>query len=142
MEKSFTSQKSTSSGRLRMLKMRAKRCVCKYCGGNLELRRIAFSDYGEARSELYCSTCQRIEFGTEKEIYQSARYFVEQFQFNHYPGLDDNEKTRRMNIAKVCEIMAWENKNLGFIDDNGFIVPVRPEGQQIGQTTIFEDAEV
>ena len=47
-----------------------------------------------------------------------------------------------MNIAKICEIMAWENKNLGFIDDNGFIVPVRPEGQQIGQTIIFEDAEV
>lgn len=51
-----------------------------------------FSDYGEARSELYCPVCQRIEFGTEPEIYQSATYFVDNLEFNHYPGLDDNEK--------------------------------------------------
>ena len=96
--------------RLEIMKARAKRCVCKYCGGKLELRRIAFSDYGEARSELYCPVCQRIEFGTEPEIYQGATYFVDNLEFNHYPGLDDNEKTRRMNIAKVCEIMAWGDK--------------------------------
>ena len=125
-------------GRLALLKARAKRCVCKYCGGKLELRRIAFSDYGEARSELYCPVCQRIEFGTEPEIYQSAVYFVDNFEFNHYPGLDANEKTRRMNIAKVCEIMAWGDKNIGLLTENGFTVPVYLETQQIGQTVIFE----
>lgn len=50
----------------------------------------------------------------EKEIYQSAEFFVEEMAFNHYPDLDDNQRRKQMNIAKVCEIMAWENRNMGF----------------------------
>ena len=128
--------------RLEIMKARAKRCVCKYCGGKLELRRIAFSDYGEARSELYCRVCQRIEFGTEPEIYQSATYFVDNLEFNHYPGLDDNEKTRRMNVAKICEIMAWGDKNIGILSEEGYSVPVKLEIEQIGQTAVFEDKDL
>ena len=128
--------------RLEIMKARAKRCVCKYCGGKLELRRIAFSDYGEARSELYCPVCQRIEFGTEPEIYQGAAYFVDNLEFNHYPGLDDNEKTRRMNIAKVCEIMAWGDKNIGILSEEGYSVPVKLEIELIGQTAVFEDKDL
>lgn len=135
-------EKDTTTGRLEVLKNRLHRCVCRYCGGSLELRRIAFSDYGEARSELYCPQCQRIEFGTEPEIYQSAAYFVDQFGFNHYPGLDENEKTRRMNIAKVCDIMAWGDKNIGLLTDKGYTVPVYLQAQQIGKTVIFEDADL
>lgn len=41
------------------------------------------------------------------EIYQSAENFVDNLEFNHYPDLDQNPRTRRMNIAKVCEVMAW-----------------------------------
>lgn len=128
--------------RLELLKARAKRCVCKYCGGSLELRRITFSDYGEARSELYCSHCGRIEFGTEPEIYASATYFVDHFDFNHYPGLDDNEKTRRMNIAKVCDIMAWNDRNLGLLSEDGYQVPVHLNIEQIGQTVVFEEKDL
>ena len=97
--------------RLEIMKARAKRCVCKYCGGKLELRRIAFSDYGEARSD-------------------------------HYPGLDDNEKTRRMNVAKICEIMAWGDKNIGILSEEGYSVPVKLEIEQIGQTAVFEDKDL
>lgn len=128
--------------RLDTLKARAKRCVCKYCGGELELRRIAFSDYGEARSELFCPHCGRIEFGTEPEIYAGATYFVDHFDFNHYPGLDDNEKTRRMNIAKVCDIMAWNDKNLGLLSEDGYKVPIQLEIEQIGQTVVFENKDL
>ena len=128
--------------RLEIMKARAKRCVSKYCGGKLELRRIAFSDYGEARSELYCPVCQRIEFGTEPEIYQGAAYFVDNLEFNHYPGLDDNEKTRRMNIAKVCEIMAWGDKNIGILSEEGYSVPIKLEIELIGQTAVFEDKDL
>ncbi|MEF2824443.1 MAG: hypothetical protein U0N74_04045 [Peptococcaceae bacterium] len=128
--------------RLNLLKVRAKRCVCKYCGGRLELRRIAFSDYGEARSELFCPHCGRIEFGTEPEIYAGATYFVDHFDFNHYPGLDDNEKTRRMNIAKVCDIMAWNDKNLGLLSEDGYKVPIHLDIEQIGQTVVFEDKDL
>lgn len=55
---------------------------------------------------------------------RSPSIFVEQTSFNHYPELDDAEQTKRMNIAKVCEIMSWENKGLGFLSDEGFAVPV------------------
>ena len=104
MDFSFQAQ-----GRVEMLKGRAKRCVCKYCGGRLRLKRIIFSDHEDARVEIYCDNCERIEYGVEQEIYQSARYFVDELKFNCYPNQDANESTRRMTIAKVCEIMAWEN---------------------------------
>ncbi len=116
---SFKSQK-----RIDMLKKRTKRCRCKYCGGRLKLRRIIFGDYEDARIEIYCNQCDRIEYGVEPEIYQSARYFVENSGFTCYPELDSNEKTKQMNIAKVCEIMAWENQNLGLLNENGFKVPL------------------
>ena len=39
--------------------------------------------------------------------------------------MDDTEKTKRMNISKVCDIMAWQDKMLGFIDKNGFVYPIK-----------------
>ena len=114
-----------AAGRVEELRGRAKRCCCKYCGGKLELRRIIFSDDEDARIELFCSQCDRIEYGIEPEIYNNAIQFVDRLKFNIYADLDDNEKTRRMNIAKVCEIMAWGDKNLGILDGNGFNVPVK-----------------
>lgn len=111
-------------GRVEELRERAKRCCCKYCGGSLELRRIVFNDDEDARIELFCSHCDRIEYGVEPEIYRNAVYFVERLRFNHYPDLDDNVMTKRMNIAKVCDIMTWGDKNLGILDANGFKIPV------------------
>ena len=49
-------------GRVEELRERAKRCCCKYCGGSLELRRIVFNDDEDARIELFCSHCDRIEY--------------------------------------------------------------------------------
>lgn len=102
------SEKKTykSEKRIDMLKKRTKRCVCKYCGGQLKLRQITFTDNVDARTEIFCSDCDRIEFGVEKEIYSSAKFFVENSRFNCYPDLDDSENTKQMTIAKVCEIMA------------------------------------
>lgn len=113
-----------STGRIEMLKKRTRRCVCKYCGNSLRLRQLIFSEYDEARVEIFCKNCDRIEFGVEQEIYASAKYFVEQMEFDYYPGLDDTEKTKRMNIAKVCEIMSWQDKMLGFLGKEGFQVPI------------------
>ncbi len=113
-----------SQGRLEKLKKRVQRCVCKYCGGELRLRRIIFSDYEEARVEIFCTHCDRIEYGVEPMIYQNARYFVEELGFQCYPELDDNDQTREMTVAKVCEIMMWGDQRLGLLDENGFKVPV------------------
>lgn len=113
-----------SANRVAMLKQRVKRCVCKYCGSTLKLKSIVFSEFDEARVEIFCKSCNRIEFGVEPEIYASAKYFVEESRFNCYPDLDDNDRTRQMTISKVCEIMAWENQSIGILREDGFNIPL------------------
>lgn len=128
-----------SESRVKTLKNRTRRCVCKYCGGKLKLRRIIFSAIDDARIEIFCNDCNRIEFGVEPEIYSSAKYFVENSGFNCYPDLDDNMRTTQMTIAKVCEIMAWQDQNLGFLDHEGFIVPVNINENFAGQCSTFSE---
>lgn len=131
-----------SEGRMGMLKQRARRCVCKYCGGRLGLKRISFSEIEDAHVEIFCKSCDRIEYGVEPEIYQSALYFVEEMGFNYYPDLNQSEKTKRMNVAKVCDIMAWENKNLGILDRDGFTVPLTTNKNMIGECVILDEADL
>ena len=128
-----------SESRVKTLKKRTKRCVCKYCGGKLKLRRIIFSAIDDARIEIFCNECNRIEFGVEPEIYLSAKYFVENSKFNLYPELDDNMRTNQMTVAKVCEIMAWQDQNLGFLDHEGFVVPVNMNENFTGQCVTFSE---
>ena len=125
-----------------MLKKRTHRCVCKYCGGKLKLRQIIFSEFEDARTEIFCSDCDRIEFGVEKEIYDSAKYFVENSRFNCYPDLDDSENTKQMTIAKVCEIMSWENQNLGFLNSDGFVVPIHANENFVGECVTLSDDDL
>lgn len=131
-----------SEGRLSMLKKRVKRCVCKYCGGPLSLRRIIFSDWEDARVEIFCEQCGRIEFGVEPEIYHSACYFVDELVFNCYPDLDDNEKTKQMTIAKVCEIMTWEDQNIGILTPEGFSVPLSMNQHYVGECLTLSDEDL
>lgn len=128
--------------RLGFLKKRLKRCVCKYCGGQLELRQIIFTENEDARTEIFCSDCDRIEFGVEKEIYNSAKFFVENSRFNCYPDLDDSENTKQMTIAKVCEIMAWQDQNLGFLNNDGFVVPIHANENFIGECVTLSDDDL
>lgn len=128
--------------RIETLKERTKRCVCKYCGEPLRLRRIIFSDFEEARVEIFCDNCDMIEYGVEPEIYRNAKYFVEVLGFNCYPYFDENERTKRMNIAKVCEIMTWGDKNLGILSDDGFQVPIKIDHSMIGEMLFLTDQEL
>lgn len=114
-------------GRIGMLDRRKKRCVCRYCGGALELRRVMFHDIDEARTEIYCQACNKIEFGTESEIYKIAKYFTEEFDFSFQIDDGDDEKNKRYVIAKLCDILAWGLKNLNYMNDEGFLV--KPELQ-------------
>lgn len=133
-------EENSQKSRIEELKARTKRCCCKYCGGELEVKRIIYSEYENARIEIFCKNCERVEYGVEKEIYQSAEFFVEEMAFNHYPDLDDNQRRKQMNIAKVCEIMAWENRNMGFLDNDGFTVPVKMNPDVIGNCIVLDDA--
>ncbi len=128
--------------RLAMLKERTRRCVCKYCGGNLRLKRIIFSNYEEARVDIFCEDCDRIEFGTEPEIYLSAKYFVEETGFNCFADLDDNERTKQMNIAKVCELMSWQDLNLGILDKTGFQVPLALNDHFLGECITLKERDL
>lgn len=128
--------------RVEALKYRAEHCCCKYCGSPLELRRIVFSDFEDARIELFCTSCDRIEYGVEEEIYQSASYFVDTLKFNHFPELSQNEQTRKMNIAKVCDIMSWMCQNLGFANEHGFQVPIKMNRAILGETLILTEEEL
>ena len=131
-----------SKKRVSMLIERSARCVCKYCGGQLRVRQIIFTEYEEARIELFCKDCDRIEFGVESEIYTNAQYFVEETGFNCYPDLDDNEKTKQMTIAKVCEIMAWENQNIGIMDNDGFNIPLKLNESFVGECVTLSDEDL
>lgn len=127
--------------RVEKLKRRKNRCVCKYCGGQLSLRRIIFSSFEEANIEIYCNHCRRIEYGVESLVYQSAKFYVEHTGINLYPGLNDNEQRKQMNIAKIAEIMDWENQNLGIVNDEGFMVGLNLNADFMSEcTTLSDDA--
>lgn len=129
--------------RRELLLGRIKRCRCKFCGGELSLKRIAFSEFEDARLELYCESCGRLEFGVEGEIYDVGKYFVEDMEFNCFPNFPDNEHTKQMNIAKVCEILTFGNRQLGLLDSNGFIDDALKENsKKIGKCIVIEDSEL
>lgn len=127
---------------LETLKTRAERCVCKYCGSPLKVERIMYHNCEAARSELFCPKCDRIEFGVEREVYLAAQYYIDTFHLNLYQGLEDNEQRRRMNIAKIADIMDWQNNKLGISDTNGFCVPLHIKPDTLGRTSIFRDSDL
>ena len=128
--------------RLASLKKRTKNCCCRYCGGRLSLRRILYGVADNGRVEIFCDECDRIEYGVQVEIYQLAKYFVEEFAFNHYPDNDDSLKTEQMNVAKVCDILAWGCQNLDLLADDGFKVPVNLRNTLLGEEVVLYKAEL
>lgn len=128
--------------RLELLRSRMKRCVCKYCGQPLEIRRINQSNAEAGQIELVCLGCKRIEFGVEREIYASASYFVNDLEFNNYPELEDTEQRRQLNIAKVCEIISWGVQDLGFLRENGFCIPADQHAERTQRAVVFTEREL
>ena len=108
----------------------------------MRLKRIEFSEYEDARIEIYCEQCGRIEYGVEPEIYQSAKYFVENSEFNCFPDLSVDETTKQMTIAKVCEIMSWQDQNLGFLNDDGFCVPMHINRNYLGECIVLSEEDL
>lgn len=131
-----------SEDRVETLKRRSKRCCCKYCGGPLTLKRITFNNFEDARIEIYCDSCDRIEYGVEPEIYRSAQNFVDNLDFNFYTDMEQNARTHRMSVAKVCEIMAWGFKNTGMLDAEGFTVPLKYNDHSQEQCLIITRKEL
>lgn len=131
-----------STKRLDMLKSRVQRCVCKSCGGRLSLRQIDFNDFEEARIEIFCDHCDRLEFGIEPEIYASAQYYVDEFSVNVYPDLGDNAITRKMSIAHIADIMSWALQNMGYLNKEGYVVPPHMEEKILGECIDLNDQTI
>ena len=108
----------------------------------MKLRRIMYGSNPEGRVEIFCTECNRIEYGIEPEIYAIAKYFVDEFEFNVFPNNDDSEKTVQMNIAKVCEIMAWGMKNIGILNADGFTIPIDISKTILGEDVIYRDTDL
>lgn len=124
------------------LHKRITRCRCKYCGSQLELRKLTYSSFDLAKFEIYCKHCNRIEYGTESEIFAIAEYYVDELGFDYYKDLEGNIRKREMNVAKVSEIIEWGCQNLGLIDDDGFLVPLNPEKAKNGEAISFTDEDL
>ena len=126
---------------INFLQQRANRCCCRYCAGQLEIRKLIYSNCTMARLELYCSNCGRIEFGTEKEIFERAKILIQEAMFDYYPDLNDCVQKQQMNTAKVCELADWLLKDMGLLTEEGFIDVVITECTQY-ESSLFEDSEV
>ncbi|MBO5139922.1 MAG: hypothetical protein J6B76_04625 [Peptococcaceae bacterium] len=120
--------------RLQSLRNRSKRCVCRYCGNTLSLRKITYAAYDEAKIELFCEHCNRIEHGVEPEIYKISEYFVDEMRFDHYPNMDESVQKRRMNIAVICDIVYWSLKNMNLLDADGFQISLNMNLESLGET--------
>lgn len=125
--------------RLDSLRNRAGRCVCRYCGQSLELRKLTYAAYDEAKIELYCSHCDRIENGVEPEIYKIARYFVEEMQYDHYPWLDFSSRKQQMNTAIISDILTWGFSRTGLLDEDGFQMPIQIDNHLLGEALFISD---
>lgn len=122
------------------LKARVNRCKCSYCGSELILRRISYGNAEEGRLDIFCPSCNRIEYGVEPEIYQIAKYYVDEIGFDYYGELDVSILKDRMNMAKVCEIMQWCCKNLGLVDREGFLAEVNMDEALNGQDLLLSES--
>lgn len=107
------------------LQARAERCCCKMCGTPLQPKLIIYDRYGGHGVELYCSQCNKIEYGTEPEIYQLAKEFVEEFEFNYFPDIEEGVWCDQLNAAKLCELFGWLFERMGALDENGITVEVK-----------------
>ncbi len=135
----FREQKEQSV-RIQELRDRAARCRCRYCGHPLTLRKITYAAYDEAKIELYCEQCNRIESGAEPEIYKIAEYYVDAMKYDHFPNLDNSFRKRRMNISIICDILTWGFKNSGLLDKDGFHVDLHLDEDLMGEAFSLSDS--
>ena len=139
---SFRMTENEENAELQRLQKRAKKCKCHYCGGSLELRKVTYSSYDISKIEIYCSNCNRIEYGVEPELYEVAKYFVDELHFDHYADWDNNIRKREMNIAKVNEIIDWGCRNLGLLTDDGFTTELQMRPELLGEAIIIADKDL
>lgn len=127
------------SQRIADLKRRKDRCVCRYCGSKLSLRKMTYAAYDETKIDIFCDSCNRLEQGVEPEIYIIAEYYVDEMGYDYYPELEPSERKRRMNIAVVCDILAWGYRSIGILDKDGFKIELDFKEELISRSLAIND---
>lgn len=135
-------EEKAESTRIAKLRKRTRRCVCRYCGSSLSLRKITYAAYDEAKIEVYCEKCDRIEYGTEPLIYKMAKYYIDEIKFDYYPNFDETTHKKRMNVATVCDIITWGFKNSGFLSEDGFTSEPQVDESILGEVTALSESEL
>ena len=128
--------------RVEHLKERAKRCCCSYCGGELAVRRILYQTTAESRIELYCDSCEKIEYGVPRALYDSAKAAVERMGFNYYPETQEGARRNQMNIAKLSTLTAWQLRYLGLEEDERLDKAVQGAAQGMDAVTVVAEADL
>lgn len=98
---------------------RVSRCCCKMCGGPIQIKHMIYNKYGGQGFELYCDNCRKIEYGTEPEVYSLAKKYVEDFQYNYFVDMAEDQRNEMLNIAQLCDIIGWSLSQIGLIDEDG-----------------------
>lgn len=138
----LAAQKNETSERIFQLRKRTNRCVCRYCGNALSLRKMTYAAYDEAKIDIFCDYCNRLEPGVEPEIYKIAEYYVDEMNYDYYPDLEYSERKRRMNIAVVCDMLSWGYKSIGILDDDGFKINIDFKEELISDSLSISDQEL
>ena len=123
--------------RINEMRKRASRCVCRYCGNPLTLRKLTYAAYDEAKIEIYCEHCDRIEYGTEPEIYKIAKYYVNKMGFDHYLYMDESVRKNQMNISMICSILEWGYKSIEILEKDGFNIEIHFDENKISDVVSF-----
>lgn len=103
----------------KMVRRRARRCVCRQCGTSLESKVVIYNHYGGSGLELYCPHCHKIEYGTEPEIYKLAYDFVNAVDFDYFIEMEEGPRREALNVAKVCEMLGWIYRTTGILTSGG-----------------------
>lgn len=130
------------STQLAALQDRAKRCVCKYCGSKLVLRKLTYGKIEEGRVEIFCPNCNRVEYGVEPEIYEAAKYLVKEINWDYFSEVENCLKKDRMNMSKAAEVISYGLDALGLLDEQGFRCKVEMKKDLLHEDILLSDNEI
>ena len=128
--------------RVEQLKARTKSCCCSFCGGELSVKRVLLQTSPDWRIELYCDTCEKIEYGVPQALFDSAKAAVERLGFNYYPEMEAGATRTQMNISKLATLTSWQLRYAGLDDDERLGAPVAVGASGMDATTVVADSEL
>lgn len=93
-------------------------------------------------SRFSATTATELNMASSRKFTKAPSFLWITAALTAIPDLDDSEKTKQMTIAKVCEIMAWQDQNLGILNENGFSVPLKLNENFVGECITLTEANL